>query len=119
VALQQYNIFVDRFVQSQFAHQFVKGSDPAEADCLGSFGNLIMNAGILEHGIALILILSSHQPGFEILLVTEVGFVVFFIHLKCAPFGCIGNIQVPIITNSDAHFRVFQAFLKKSRWFRV
>jgi hypothetical protein len=40
------------------------------------------------------------------LLVTEVDFVVSFVHLECAPFGCSGNITVPIITNSDAHFRV-------------
>jgi len=49
----------------------------------------------------------SYQSAVEILLVTEVDFVVSFIHLKCAPFGCIGYLQVPIITNSDAHFRLF------------
>jgi hypothetical protein len=37
------------------------------------------------------------------LLVTEVDFVVSFIHLECAPFGYIGYVQVPIITNNEAH----------------
>jgi hypothetical protein len=41
----------------------------------------------------------------EILLVTEVDSVVSFIHLECAPYGCIGYLLFPIITNSDAHSR--------------
>jgi len=64
-----------------------------------------VHIGIFEYGIGLVLVLLSYEPGIKILLVTEEDFVVSFIHLKCAPFGCIGYLQVPIITNNDAHFR--------------
>jgi hypothetical protein len=102
--LQQHDIFVDCPVQSQFAHQFVQGADSTATDRPGSFGNVIVDVGVFEHGAELVFILFSYQPGIEILLVTEEDFVVSFVHLKCAPFGCIGYIQFPIITNSDAHF---------------
>ena len=104
--LQQRDVFIDRPVQFQFAYQLVQGADPTETDCPGSFGDLIVEVGIFEHRIGLIFILLSYQPGVEIFLVTKIDFVVSFIHLECAPFGCSGNINVPIITNSDAHFRV-------------
>jgi hypothetical protein len=81
------------------------GADSSETDRPDPFGYLIVGVGVFEHGIGLIFILFSYQPGAEIFLVTEVDFVVSFIHLKCAPFGCIGYLQVPIITNNDAHFR--------------
>jgi hypothetical protein len=92
----------------------VQGADPAETDCPGSFGNLIVDVGIFEHRIGLILILLSYQPGVEIFLVTKIDFVVSFIHLECAPLGCIGYLQYPIITNSDAHSRVICKFSQLS-----
>src|SRR5690606_21653594 len=65
---------------------------------------------ILEHSVGLVFVLLSYQSGFEVLLVTEVDFVVSFIHLECAPFGCIGYLQVPIITNNEAHSIHFLPF---------
>jgi hypothetical protein len=44
------------------------------------------------------------------LLVSEVDFVVSFVHLECAPFGCVGYLQTPITTNNDAHSRLFHLF---------
>jgi hypothetical protein len=53
---------------------------------------------VFEHRIGLVLKLFSNQPHIDILLVTEVDSVVSFIHLECAPFGCIGYLQYPIVT---------------------
>jgi hypothetical protein len=76
-----------------------------------------MAIGIFKHGIGLVIILLSYQAGVKILLVTGVDFVVSFIHLECAPFGCIGSTQCPIITNNEAHSRDFlPIFLIYSRW---
>ncbi|MBZ5497859.1 MAG: hypothetical protein LAP85_15755, partial [Acidobacteriia bacterium] len=41
-------------------------------------------------------------------------FVVSFVHLECAPFGCISYMLIPIITNNEAHSRVVSAFLAKN-----
>jgi hypothetical protein len=105
MTLEQQNVLVEGPVQSQLAHQLMQGTDSTAADGPGSFGNLVVDVGVFEHGFGLVLILLSHQTGFKILLVTKADFVVSFIHLKCAPFGCISNIQVPITTNNDTHFR--------------
>jgi hypothetical protein len=88
----------------------VQRPDPAETDGPGPFGDLIVDVGVFEHGLGLVFKLLSHQSGFEILLVTEVGFVVSFIHLECAPFGCIMVLQIPIIPNNGAYSRVFYHF---------
>ena len=80
-------VFVDRPIQSQFAHQLVHGTDASEPDRSGSFRYLVMDVGISEHGIGLILVGFSSQPNPKILLVTKVCFVVSFVHLKCAPLG--------------------------------
>ena len=108
--LQQRDVFIDRPVQFQLAHQLVHSANPTKTDCPGSFGNLTVDVGVFEHRIGLVLILFSHQPGIEILLVTEVDSVISFIHLECAPFGCIGYLQYPIITNSDTYSRPFCKF---------
>jgi hypothetical protein len=113
MTLQQKNVFVNLPVQSQLAHQFVHGADSTETDRPGFIGDLILDVGIFEHEIGLVLVLLSYEPGIKILLVTEDDFVVSFIHLECAPFGCSGYFNVPIITNSDAHFRVIIKFSLK------
>jgi hypothetical protein len=111
--LQQHDVFADRPVQSQLARQFMQGAYSTETDCPCSISDLIVDVGIFEDSIGLVLVLLSYQPGVEILLVTEEDFVVSFVHLECAPFGCIGYIQFPIITNSDAHFRTIFKFSQK------
>jgi hypothetical protein len=73
-----------------------------------------MDIGIFKHGIGLVIILLSYQAGVKILLVTGVDFVVSFIHLECAPFGCIGYTQYPIITINEAHFRDYFPFFLKN-----
>jgi hypothetical protein len=105
MAIKQRDVLVDLLVQFQLAHQFVQGTDSAETDGSNSFGDLVVNVGVLEHGIGLILVLLSYQPGLHILLVTDMDFVVSFINLKCAPFGYISYMIFPIILISDAHFR--------------
>jgi hypothetical protein len=55
MALQQQDIFVDGPVQLQLAHQFVQGADSAGTVGPGPFGDLIVNVGVLEHGIGLVL----------------------------------------------------------------
>jgi len=47
------------------------GADSTATDSSGSFGYLIMDVGVFEHGIGLILVLLSCQRGIEILLATE------------------------------------------------
>jgi len=113
MTLQRRDVFVDRPIQFQLRHQLVQGADPAKTDGPGSFGDLIVDVGVFEHGIGLIFILLSYQSGFEILLVTEVDFVVSFIHPKCAPYGSSGNMLIPIIPNSDAHIRLAFKFSYK------
>jgi hypothetical protein len=70
-----------------------------------------MDVRVFEHGIGLVRILLPFQSGIKILLVSEVDFVVSFVHLECAPFGCSGYMQYPIITNNEAHSRVVSHFL--------
>jgi hypothetical protein len=50
----------------------------------------------------------------KISLVSVQDFVVSFVHLECAPFGCSSNIQVPITINNDAHSRFVSPFLEKN-----
>jgi hypothetical protein len=97
----------------------VHGADSTATDSSGSFGYLIVNVGVFEHGVGPILVLLSCQPSIEILLVTEKDFVVSFIHLECAPFGYISNMQVPIIPNNEAHSSLYhplKAYI--SYWFK-
>jgi len=54
--------------------------------------------------------IEAYQSRFEILLVTEAGFVVSLIHLECAPIGCIGYLQIPIMSSKDAHSGAFFRF---------
>jgi hypothetical protein len=96
----------------------VHGPNASTANGTRSLGNLVVDVRVFEHGVSLVWILLPFQPDFKILLVSEVDFVVSFVHLECAPFGCIGYLQIPTITNNDAHSRVVSPFLaKKSRWF--
>jgi hypothetical protein len=91
----------------------VHSTDTAEPNCAGSPGDLILAVAVFEPRVRLILELLPHQPGFKILLVSEVDFVVSFIHLECAPFDCIVNMLIPITINNGACFRLFSTFLAK------
>jgi hypothetical protein len=103
--LQQRNIVVDRPVQSKFACRFVESPDSTEDDCPGSIGDLVVNVGVFEHRVGLVLVVLPYHPGLEILLATKVCFMASFIHLKRAPLGHIGYMLIPIIPSNDAHFR--------------
>jgi hypothetical protein len=110
VDLEQDNIPVDCLIQSQPAYQLVHGPNASAANGTRSLGNLVVDVRVFEHGVGLVWILLAFQSGFKILLVSEVDFVVSFVHLECAPFGCVGYLQTPITTNNDAHSRLFHFF---------
>jgi hypothetical protein len=93
VILEQDDVLVYCLVQSQVAHELVHGTDSAKSDGSGLFSTLVPNIRVPEHRAGLIVKPLSIQPGFEIPLVSEEDFVVSFIRLKCAPFGCDRNLD--------------------------
>jgi hypothetical protein len=72
-----------------------------------------MDVRIFRDWVGLVWILLPFRSGLKILLVSEVDFVVSFVYLECPPFGCIGHLTIPIITNNDAHSRAVSPFLAK------
>jgi hypothetical protein len=118
VILEQNDIPVDRVIQSQPTNQLVHGPNAPTADRTRSLGDLVVDVGIFEHRVGLVWVLLPFQSGFKILLVSEVDFVVSFVHLECAPFGGIGFCKFllqPITTHIPG---LFHYFSQKSRRFR-
>ena len=105
---------IDCLIQSQLAHKLVHDPDTATTNGTRSFGNLVVSVGVFEHRRWLILELLPFQPRFKILLVSEVGFMVSFVHLECAPIDCTSYMQSPITTNNDARSGVVSPFLAKN-----
>jgi hypothetical protein len=120
VVLQQADVAVYRVVQPEPADELVNGANTAMTDSAGPLRDFIDNVRLFEHRFGLILELLPLEPGFKILLVSEVDVMVSFFHLECAPVGCVRKTQIPITTNNDAHSRVVSSnLIPKSRWFRV
>jgi hypothetical protein len=107
VRFEQHDVLVDGSIQSQLTNQLVQGADASAPYGARSLGNLKVNVRILEHAIRLVGILLPFQSGFKILLVSEVYFIISFVHLECAPFCRSGYSQFPITINNKACSRLF------------
>lgn len=92
----------------------MRGRDTAAADRTGSVCDLILDVGVFEHVVELVLELLPCQTRLKMLLVSGIDFVVSFDRLKYAPLDCDSYMQVPITINNDAHSRLFHPFSWKN-----